>query len=778
MFTGPNRIVGLTLAVLAGCIVAPFLPVSVWAWLAAAGLALLAVIVTRGGRVALAALGLALGGARTAWAQPGVPTADQVAYHIDSTPVTLTGRVLAEPDAKGDRTRLRVWVETLTTPEGAERRVSGWVQVTAQPLSPERLAVLNAGAWAYGDSVVITGTLQSPPRFADFDYRAFLERQGVLAVVQPAEVVWLASGAGLGWARTALEVKQAARQRLATLFPEPHAALLQGVLLGDDNGIPPELAHSFRTTGITHILAISGFNIAVIAGLLLALVRRVLKPGPAAVVVALLLGAYAWLVGGSASVVRSTLTAVLGLTAERLGRRNDGFRGLAVASLAMAVWDPAVVWDVGYQLSAGATVGLILYTEPFQKHGTAALARIMPAAWAERVAGVVGEGIFGSLAAQLTTLPLILFYFQNLSLASLPANAFILPAQPAVMVVGGASLLVSLIWQPAGQAVAWLAWPFTAYTIGLSNLFAQLPLALISVDMPGIAGLVVYYVGLGALTWWTRQPVEARPTWLPGLGQPASWVALVGAGALGLWGWSAFWRAPQPGTTRVTILALGTGLASLIETTDGARILIDAGPPGLASARALDARLPPFDRHLHGLLLTAGEEERIGGLVDLVGRYHIAAAWAPPEAQAADPWLEARPALAEAGARLADDAGSITLAQTATLTMAPQGPVFDWRQARIQWVTSEIDAAHTGAAHVLVVAATLEPLALADAILSANPSAVIVLSSPVSPPPELEAALSGRVFLPLELRGAVTLTTDGERLWIETERESISSGPP
>jgi len=206
-------------------------------------------------------------------------------------------------------------------------------------------------------------------------------------------VAGLASGGGLGWARTALEVKQAARQRLATLFPEPHAALLQGVLLGDDNGIPPELAHSFRTTGITHILAISGFNIAVIAGLLLALVKRVLKPGPAAVVVALLLGAYAWLVGGSASVVRSTLTAVLGLTAERLGRRNDGFRGLAVASLAMAAWDPAVVWDVGYQLSAGATVGLILYTEPFQKRGTAALARIMPAAWAERVAGVVGEGI-------------------------------------------------------------------------------------------------------------------------------------------------------------------------------------------------------------------------------------------------------------------------------------------------------------------------------------------------------------------------------------------------
>lgn len=330
-----------------------------------------------------------------------------------------------------------------------------------------------------------------------------------------------------------------------------------------------------------------------LSGLLLGLARRALRAWQAAALVAIALGLYAWLVGGSASVVRATLMAVIGLSAERLGRRTDGVRALAIASLLMAAWDPGVVWDVGYQLSAGATLGLILYTDALQKRGVALLARVMPEAWAERVAEVGGEGVFGSLSAQITTLPLILFYFQNLSLAALPANALILPPQPQVMVLGGIALLASTIWLPLGQALAWVTWPFTAYTIGLTDLFSRLPLASLSIDVPGVPALVGYYVVLATITWIARQPAEARPAWLPkDLGTPLTWTALTAAAAVALWGWAAFWRSPEPGVARLTVLALGTGSASLIETPDGGRLLLDVGPPGLASSRAPDAQLP------------------------------------------------------------------------------------------------------------------------------------------------------------------------------------------
>ena len=481
------------------------------------------------------------------------------------------------------------------------------------------------------------------------------------------------------------------------------------------------------------------------------------------------------LVGGSASVVRATLMAVLALGAERIGRRTDGVRALAIASLLMAAWDPGVVWDVGYQLSAGATLGLILYTDSLQKRGVALLARLMPEAWAERVADVAGEGIFGSLSAQITTLPLILFYFQNLSLAALPANALILPPQPAVMVLGGVALIASAIWLPLGQALAWLTWPFTAYTIGLTELFAKLPLAALSIDVPGPAALFGYYAVLAAATWLARQPAESRPAWLPkDLGTPLTWTALTAAAAVALWGWAAFWRAPEPATLRLTVLALGTSTSSLIEAPDGARVLIDTGPPGLAVARSLDSRLAPFDRRLDGLMLTGGDEDRLGGLLDLANRYRIGLAWAPVEAQAASEWLEARPALSAAGTQFSADVGPgrIEMVDGVDLALAAAGPRLAWRQCRVQWITAEPNARRLAPAHALTVTANLDPLVLADALVAVNPRVVVLLSLPVSPPPELETALSERTVLALDLRGDVTFVLDGDRLWVETEREA------
>lgn len=253
-----NLIIWLSLAALAGCVIAPFVPVEAWAWLALCAVSSVIAAATRGRRAALLGAMLALGAARTAWAAPGVPRADQPAYFIGARGATLEGVVWAEPDARGDRTRLRVWVTSLTTADGTPHTMTGWLIVTAPPLSTERLAGAGSGIWAYGDAVSITGDLQTPPRFADFDYRAFLERQGVQVMAQPAEVTWLSAGGGWEVIRAGLDLKMAARHRLADLFPEPHAALLQGILLGDDNNIPAELTQSFRATGTTHILAISG----------------------------------------------------------------------------------------------------------------------------------------------------------------------------------------------------------------------------------------------------------------------------------------------------------------------------------------------------------------------------------------------------------------------------------------------------------------------------------------------------------------------------------------
>ena len=127
--------------------------------------------------------------------------------------------------------------------------------------------------------------------------------------------------------------------------------------------------------------------------------------------------------------------------------------------------------------------------------------------------------------------------------------------------------------------------------------------------------------------------------------------------------------------------------------------------------------------------------------------------------------------LAASGTQLAADfGGRLHLAEGSGLTLAPAGPVFVWGRGRVPWIVSAAEIRDLRQAQALIVTAALEPLALADALVAVNPRVVILLSAPISPPPELGAALAERTVLALDLRGDVTLMLAGERLWVETER--------
>ena len=153
------------------------------------------------------------------------------------------------------------------------------------------------------------------------------------------------------------------------------------------------------------------------------------------------IGLYTILVGVDASVVRAALMGGLSLLAAQFGRRQEGINSLAFVATLMAIVNPHVLWDVGFQLSFTATLGLILYAEPLSQWFTWAASRFLPAAAAVRLAKPVGEYFLFTLAAQVLTLPVILYHFQRLSWISLLANPLILPAQPPVMIMGGISVL-------------------------------------------------------------------------------------------------------------------------------------------------------------------------------------------------------------------------------------------------------------------------------------------------------------------------------------------------
>jgi competence protein ComEC len=159
----------------------------------------------------------------------------------------------------------------------------------------------------------------------------------------------------------------------------------------------------------------------------------------------------------------------LTLLALRLGRQTYGFASLSAAAIIMTAIDPEVLWDVGFQLSFAATLGLMLFTLPLERGFIRLASSFLPLEEAEAITKPVSEFLLYTIAAQIMTLPLSATYFQQLSLTSLLANPVILPVQPLLMITGGIATLAGMIWIPLGRAIAMIAWPLKAFTHSYEN---------------------------------------------------------------------------------------------------------------------------------------------------------------------------------------------------------------------------------------------------------------------------------------------------------------------
>ncbi len=257
-----TRVVWFCTAWLAGIALASQYALPMWAWLSLAGLALALAIILRAqprarGPLALI-VALSLGAARYQSAQP-VFNEQALATYNDQGEVVLEGVVWDEPDQRDVRVNLRVRVETLQLAgASAPINVEGLALVAAPRFSEARLAQTGEAEFRYGDRVRITGQLETPAEFEDFSYRDYLARFGIYSQVRQAPVAFLAEQQGEPLWQMIFDFKRGALLTLARLFPEPHAALLQGILLGVDSGIPQDIKDQFSLTGTSHIVAISG----------------------------------------------------------------------------------------------------------------------------------------------------------------------------------------------------------------------------------------------------------------------------------------------------------------------------------------------------------------------------------------------------------------------------------------------------------------------------------------------------------------------------------------
>jgi len=199
--------------------------------------------------VFILALAAILGTLRFNLAQPHFDQATLATYNDQQKSVIVEGVIVGEPDARDKYTNVRVEADKLVITDQPTRTVKGLVLVQAPPFSDFR----------YGDRVRVEGILQTPIDTSDFSYREYLARQDVYSIMSRPRLTVLARDQGfapLGWLYA---FKTRAKNVIAQILPEPQASLLTGILPGDDSGIPKSVQEDFRTTGTSHIIAISGY---------------------------------------------------------------------------------------------------------------------------------------------------------------------------------------------------------------------------------------------------------------------------------------------------------------------------------------------------------------------------------------------------------------------------------------------------------------------------------------------------------------------------------------
>jgi len=556
--------------------------------------------------------------------------------------VTLRGLVVSDPELAGRGVEFTLSVETA---DGAIGRMEGGWKVLVFARPPRELVQTRKEPYfRYGDSLELIGRLEKPPALGGFDYRAYLATQGIHSTMPFPQVRLLDEGGGKPAQGFIYGLRRKVSEGLDRALPEPQASLAQALLLGLRGSLPKDVSDDFRSTGTSHLLAISGLQVGVL--LFLSLGAAAWLMGRRRQVYLLLslcaIWLYALVSGFSAPVERAAIMGSVYLLSLALGRPGGALPALALAAGVMAGIEPQVLKQVSFQLSFAAVAGIALIAQ----HDTLFLGRFsgLPAGDVGRFSALIRGimlAVMVSVAATVATLPLVAFNFHTIPTLGVLATFLTLPPQALLLATSAIAAVAGLAHPLAGQVVGWAAWVPLEYTIWLVHLFAQVPGSVISV--PAFSGLLLwaYYGALalmlllpgGPCALWglLRRLVEGGRAQLAGKGTPTSTFRfpvveyLMMAGGLSvlaalLWYYAI---AGPDGKLHVHFLDVGQGDSVLIVTPKGTQVLVDGGPGSVKAARAVGGRVPFWDRDLDMVVLTHPDEDHFRGLVEVLDRYGV-----------------------------------------------------------------------------------------------------------------------------------------------------------
>jgi ComEC/Rec2-related protein len=582
----------------------------------------------------LLCLCISLGAWHYAWAQPRYDPQSVDRLIGTSSALSIRGTVTDEPKLQTRTRLLMISVDAVQRNGNSQwEHADGTIEVITlyQGSSPEDPYGAN-----YGDSVKLQGKLQSPTPTSP---------KNVVASMGFPRIHVSATG-GNPLIASIYRLRNQLAILIEQALPQPEAALLIGILLGLRTPALNLLASAFKVTGTTHLLVSSGSNVTIISGLVYR-ATQYLSPKHTGsspliplhkswsdrirtILLLLSITLYTVLSGAGPASLRAGIMGGLLVIAPGLGRRYNVYTGLAVAVILMSCMDPFLLWDVGFQLSFLATLGIVFLT-PYLQRLMQPIARL-PAG------SLIVEMTAVTLAAQIATLPILAVAFRQTSLISLIANLLVAPLPGPLMLLGLVIDVTGLVFHPLSLLCGWIAWPLLWYMKKVIEICSMVPYAFIVVEnIPAfIAWLYYTLLALAISFLYYRYPLSPTKQHPPLL-TPRNRRRLYVGSAILIIVTTGINIISPPSTAGNTISFFNIdapkangqqhrhGEAIFLRTQDGKTLLIDGGSDIVSLSQLLDNQLSPWQRSLDMVILTSPEQDTITGLQDVLTRYQVGA---------------------------------------------------------------------------------------------------------------------------------------------------------
>ncbi len=466
-------------------------------------------------------------------------------------PVEIHGYVYSLPEIKDDKVIYRISTQWIKN-KGESHKIKSIILLTT--LKDKNLKIID-----YGSQVIVKGKLNIPRGQTNpmgFDYRKYLAQNGISATVF-ARYYNISIEEGINeniLVKTGFLIRERIVNVIKASLPQQQAGLLNGMLIGYRKDLSDEVEKAFSDAGLTHIMAVSGANIAFIVSPLVFLFKKLkIKRLFANLIIIFILILFVFVTGFEPSVLRAVIMGIVILAGQIIRRDTDIYTSISFAAILLLVMNPLNLFNIGFQLSFGATLSLVLFYKNIKNKISI---KYLPK--------FLSDTIAATLAAQVGVLPITVYFFNKVSVISIISNIIVVPITELITIIGSLMAVLGQINILFSQVLGYINLVFLSFVLYVTKITSEIPFATIQLTTPSILLIIIYYIGVLFFLWY--KPAKRVAI------QKEYYFAVIALLILII-----SIRLVLPGNLEVVFLDVGQGDSALIKTERGKTVLIDGG---------------------------------------------------------------------------------------------------------------------------------------------------------------------------------------------------------